>query len=787
MYKLFICLIFGISSVFGKKIDDQIKFDGIEQKFLELSGKEYKYPGENFPVIVTENTSALGKLTALHFINWILKNPAGVVALPTGKTPELFIKYLNFYKKHWQEEKVQNELKEYGIDSPLFPDTSELKFVQIDEFFPIDVTKSNSFYHYIKKYYFKILNLKPENILSMEKCFSPNLKAAGIENVFKNGKIDLQILIKEPMSPADELQQQVIKEIFLFCQEYEKKIKQWGGIGFFLAGIGPDGHIGFNQKGSWHNSKTRLVKLNYSSAAICSRDFGGIENSIDKYAITIGLDTIQMNKNAEIIIIAAGDLKGPIVAKSIESATTTEIPATAFRNMKGSKFYVTKTIAKYLNNRKHLDYIDEEELPSSFIDDTLIEISLLKQKPIFKLTIKDLESTSSGIFLSKKLNNNFKELKLKTQKTLIEKIEKKIKLKEKAIILHTSPHHDDIILSYYPFAIQLIGNHENIFCTITSGFNSVTNSYLKEHIKEIKATSHFDKLIEEDYPSFFFRYKQAFKKKSSEQQIQIENSIIAKKIIEIFSITSNKEFSSILDFLIDYLNNASPGENDILSIQNLKGAIRETEEQRAWYLSGIPLNNLIHLRSHFYKSSFFDPLVDQNDINQMTELIDKTKPDIISLALDPEGSGPDTHFKSLELISSAILSHKNENISIWGYRNIWQKFSLSEATLFLLVSQEDMDDLNIIFNNCYSTQNNSPFPNPYFNGDFSKYATDMQKEQLIRVKTLLGENFFKKHHDKRIRNAKGLILMKELSLSDLAKFSSPLEKDFHRDSVPLKP
>lgn len=777
MNKIFIYLIFGVCSVFGKKDDDLKSFDLVEKKFLEMSKKEAKYPGENFPVIVTETPSSLGKLAALHFINWIINNPTGVIALSTGKTPEFFIRQLNFYKDHWTEEKVQEELKQFGIDSPSFPNTSDLKFVQMYEYFPIDTQKSNSFTYFVNKYYLNLLQLKKENILSMEDSFLPILKKRGINEVFKEGKIDLQILTKDPMLLSDNLQQKAMKDIFTFCSNYEKKIKKWGGIGFFLVGIGPDGHIASNQSGCWHNCTTRLVKLNYMSAAASAKKFGGIENSIKKYAVTIGLDTFCINKNAEIIIMASGEPKGPIVARSIESGVSTDLPATAFQKMKGAKFYITQSTAKYLNNRKHLDYLDAKELPSSFIDDTLIEIALLKEKPIFKLTIKDLESTPSGIFLSKKIENNFKEAKIKTQKMLIEKLENKIKLKDKTSILHTSPHHDDIALAYYPFATQLIGNYENYFCTITSGFSSVTNSYLKEHLKEIK--SHLKtiyKEIQEDYSSIFFLYKKAFKTKSTEKLRQIENCLIAKKISDIFKTSSSSELSEKLDFLTDYLNKSSPGDTDPVEIQSLKGAIRETEEERAWYVSGTPLNNLFHLRSNFYTANYSDSIPEKIDINPIVRLIEKIKPDIISLALDPEGAGPVTHFKSLQMISSAILSLNNPKLSIWGYRNICHKFSFSEATLFFLVSQDEIDTFNNIFTSCYSTQKLPSFPSPYFDGQFSNYATQIQKEQLKKLKILLGENFFKRHHDKSIKNAAGLILMKKLTLSDLSKYATDYTK-----------
>jgi len=56
------------------------------------------------------------------------------------------------------------------------------------------------------------------------------------------------------------LQQETLERVDQWCTEYEERIRALGGIGFFLGGIGPDGHIGFNVRGSDLFSTTRLAR-----------------------------------------------------------------------------------------------------------------------------------------------------------------------------------------------------------------------------------------------------------------------------------------------------------------------------------------------------------------------------------------------------------------------------------------------------------------------------------------------------------------------------------------------
>ncbi len=134
---------------------------------------------------------------------------------------------------------------------------------------------------------------------------------------------------------------------------YEDQIAGLGGIGFFLGGIGPDGHIGFNISGSDHHSTTRLCPINYETQAAAAGDLGGIEIARQCHVITIGLKTITRNPDCTAIIMAAGEAKADVVSRAIQSEKDVRYPATALQVLAGARFFLTEGAAKGLEQRQY--------------------------------------------------------------------------------------------------------------------------------------------------------------------------------------------------------------------------------------------------------------------------------------------------------------------------------------------------------------------------------------------------------------------------------------------------
>ena len=86
------------------------------------------------------------------------------------------------------------------------------------------------------------------------------------------------------------------------CARYEEKIKSYGGIDLFLGGIGPDGHIAFNEPGSALTSRTRMKTLTQDTIIANSRFFDNDVNKVPKTALTVGVGTIMDAKSVLIIV-----------------------------------------------------------------------------------------------------------------------------------------------------------------------------------------------------------------------------------------------------------------------------------------------------------------------------------------------------------------------------------------------------------------------------------------------------------------------------------------------------
>lgn len=100
------------------------------------------------------------------------------------------------------------------------------------------------------------------------------------------------------------------------CNRYEAKIKQYGGIHLFMGGIGPDGHIAFNEPGSSLQSRTRIKTLTKDTIIANSRFFENDVNKVPKTSLTVGVGTVMDAQ--EVLILVNGHNKARALFHAVE-------------------------------------------------------------------------------------------------------------------------------------------------------------------------------------------------------------------------------------------------------------------------------------------------------------------------------------------------------------------------------------------------------------------------------------------------------------------------------------
>jgi len=774
----------------------QIMISKVEQYYLQLSQKELIYkPTEKIPVIQVANFPELGKLTALRFLEWVQQNPGGVVSLPTGKTPEHFIKWVAYFLKNWDKDDVREKLNSVEIDTKIKPDIFSLQFVQIDEFYPIDSHQHNSFYYYIQKYYFSNwgLDINKALLMNINEIKTPN--NLSLSEIFPDENIDLSLRTRWASTTQERYQKQTIELVDQFCTDYEKKIRDKGGIGFFLGGIGPDGHIGFNVMGSDHYSTTRLIQTNYETQAAAATDLGGIEVAKKRLVITIGLDTITYNPDATAIIIAAGEAKGNIVRDSIQTEISNKYPASVLQRLPNARFYLTNGAAFRLVERRYADVVKEENLSHTSIERAVINLCLEKNKSLIELTKEDYNSNE----LTKLVLDRTKRLPLEIgkeiHKAIIERFERGMLPISNQTIMHTGPHHDDIPLGYLPSITHLVrdASNKHYFVTMTSGFTAVTNSYMLGLLEDLKyylgqsdftsrfTQRYFDPEFKEGKDRDIHLYLDGLAEHSKTIRKEAVSRRLLRNMIEIYEEDNITYLKDRVDELINYFTTQYPGKKDIPHVQKLKGMMREWEEELVWAFFGFNTSFVKHMRLGFYQGDIFteNPEMDR-DVIPILNLLKQIKPTIVTVALDPEGSGPDTHYKVLQATAEALKLYEKEtginDIKVWGYRNVWYRFHPAEANVFIPVSLNSMAIMENTFLNSYGSQRAASFPSWEYDGPFSRLAQRIQVEQYQTIRLCLGKDYFLKHPYPRVQAAYGMVYLKELTLQEFYAHSSDLRK-----------
>ncbi|XP_077293222.1 glucosamine-6-phosphate isomerase Oscillin isoform X1 [Arctopsyche grandis] len=228
-------------------------------------------------LVILDSSNVVAEWSAKYVMKRINEYVAGpnkyfVLGLPTGGTP------LGMYKKLIEYYKAGKVSFKY------------VKTFNMDEYVDLPRNHPESYHFYMWNNFFKHIDIDPENVHVLDGN-APDLVAE--------------------------------------CDNFERMIEEAGGIELFVGGIGPDGHIAFNEPGSSLVSRTRVKTLAHDTLEANARFFGNDINKVPKQALTVGVGTVMDAK--EVMILITGGHKAFALYKAIEEGVNHMWTVSAFQ------------------------------------------------------------------------------------------------------------------------------------------------------------------------------------------------------------------------------------------------------------------------------------------------------------------------------------------------------------------------------------------------------------------------------------------------------------------------
>ena len=193
------------------------------------------------------------------------------------------------------------------------------------------------------------------------------------------------------------------------------------------------------------------------------------------------------------------------MAQAVQLPAHVERPCSVLHGLSNAAFYVTRGAAKHLISRQVAD-IEGGKCTLEEAEDVLVGLCMKTGKRLVDLTEADAAADPAASALMAKtslLGESLSALATKVHKSLAAKITAGIATYTNTKFLHTEPHHDDIMLGYLPMVTRAaaVASNDHLFVCCTSGFNSVSNTYLAEQLRRVRAfvsTAEFARLASEN-------------------------------------------------------------------------------------------------------------------------------------------------------------------------------------------------------------------------------------------------------------------------------------------------
>jgi len=252
-------------------------------------------------VIIKANYEETSKAAAKVVAEVLYAKPNGVLGLATGSTP------LGLYKE------LIRMHKEEGLDF------SSVRTFNLDEYVGLPPTHDQSYHYFMYENLFKHINVQMQNVHV----------PSGTANNYK-----------------------------AFCEWYEKRIVECGGIDIQVLGIGSDGHIAFNEPLSSLGSRTRIKTLAKQTIDDNARFFTRRED-VPIYAITMGVGTILEAR--KLILLASGKNKAKALAEAVEGPVTSMNTASALQLHRDAVIFADKDAAANLKMAEYYNWIQKNK------------------------------------------------------------------------------------------------------------------------------------------------------------------------------------------------------------------------------------------------------------------------------------------------------------------------------------------------------------------------------------------------------------------------------------------
>src|SRR5690554_6302060 len=460
-------------------------------------------------------------------------------------------------------------------------------------------------------------------------------------------------------SPDATVEKDLISEI---CEEYEKNLKDKGGMDYLLLGLGSKGNIGFNMPGSSLHSQTRLVMLDGDSRADIVRNFESLDK-VPVSAITMGLYDLMEAK--KITLLAWGEQKADSIKDIVEGTVTDLVPKSVLQTHPETTVYVDLAAASELTRLSRPWLVTNCEWDSKLIRRAIVWLCGVVNKPILKLTNKDYNDNGLSELVTlygSAYNVNikiFNELQHtitgwpggKPEADDTYRPERATPYPKKVIIF--SPHPDDDIISMGGTFQRLVNQGHEVHVAYQVSGNIAVGD--EEVIRYISVLKNINKKFD-----------------SENQKLQ-------------------KKYDEILQYL---MYDKTKDDLDTPDILFIKSRIRREEARSADRYVGLPNENVHFLDLPFYETGKVkkNP-ISLKDVEIMKDFIETIKPHQIYVAgdlADPHG----THKVCLDAAFAAVDVLKDEDwfkdCRVWMYRGAWMEWEIDHIEMAVPLSPEEL-------------------------------------------------------------------------------------------------